>query len=69
MKKTYWAVSSAYYDYGHVCAHIVDSIEAEEKPESTSKSSRRADFYVDWYESLEEAQNAVREAVGKVEWR
>lgn len=64
MSKTYWAVHSAYRDYGYTSATIVDCIEADEKPASTMKSSRHADHYIDWYESREEAEEAVRKVKG-----
>ena len=65
MSKTYWAVQSAYYDDGYVRAKIVDSVEADEKPKTTEKSTRHADFYTDWYDSREEAEAAVRELKGE----
>lgn len=58
----YYCVTEAYYDNGRVTANITMSMEAESKPEDTSKSLRDRDIYCTWYETKEEADQAVNEA-------
>lgn len=59
--KKYYAVCSSYYDNGKVIANLVDTIEAEEKPEDTYKETRRCDVYVNWFGSYEEAMNYIED--------
>lgn len=59
--KKYYAVCSSYYDDGRVIANLVDTIEAEEKPEDTYKETRRCDVYVNWFGSYEEAMNHIKD--------
>lgn len=58
--KKYYAVCSSYYDNGKVIANLVDTIEAEEKPEDAYKETRRCDVYVNWFESYDEAMNHIK---------
>lgn len=60
--KTYYCVVTSCFDDGRVTANIVDTKQADKKPESESRATRRADIYVDWYETPEAAQQAVNEA-------
>lgn len=59
--KKYYAVCSSYYDNGKVIANLIDTIEAEEKPEDTYKETRRCDVYVNWFGSYKEAMNHIKE--------
>lgn len=60
--KTYFCVTSAFYDDGRVTAAITDSKEAEQKPENTYNGSARGrDIYSDWFESKEEAEKYVED--------
>ncbi len=58
---TFWAVTSAYYDNGRVTASIVDTIEADRKPQAGYKETRKADIYTDWFDSYQKAQAFVDE--------
>ena len=60
--KTWYCVTTAYYDNGKTTAAITGITEAERKPEDYSISSRDRDVYLDWYETLAEAEKAVRDA-------
>ena len=57
--KTYYCVTSAWYDDGHGTAAITDRKQSETKPEGTFCSTTRKDIYIDWYDSFEEASAAV----------
>lgn len=59
--KKYYAVCNSYYNNGKVVANLVDTIEAEEKPEDTYKETKRCDVYVNWFESYEEAIKFINE--------
>lgn len=60
---TYWCVESVFRDNGKSTVGIISHMEAEEKPESSFHSGPRADVYFDWFDSYEEAENFVKEAV------
>lgn len=55
MKKFYSVVSS-FDDYGHANAFLGDVVEAECKPEGTMRFTYRRDYYTDWFDTREEAQ-------------
>lgn len=59
--KKYYAVCNSYYDNGKVIAHLVDTVEAEKRPEDTYKETRRYDIYVNWFESYDEAMEFIKE--------
>lgn len=59
--KKYYAVCTSCYNSGRIIANLVDTIEAEEKPENTYKETRRCDVYVDWFESYDEAIKFIKE--------
>ena len=61
MKKWYCVCTSVYDD--HTTAAVVDCKEAEDRPESTSGSTRRCDVYCDWYDSMAQAKEEVRRAL------
>ena len=60
--KTYYAVCTSCYDNGRITANLIDTIEAEERPENTWKSTRRCDMYIDWFDSYDEAMEFIRES-------
>lgn len=60
--KTWYCVTSSFDDKGRVTAAITATREAEEKPESSYTSTARKDIYNDWFESIDEAQDYVKEA-------
>lgn len=56
---TYYCVATTIKDNGQVSCNIINSMEAEKKPENTFKSTSRVDYYCDWFGTLEEAQKFV----------
>lgn len=56
---TYYIVTSTFFDDGHSAIKQAGCVQAEKKPESAFKSSSRADYYVDYFDSAEEAINFV----------
>ena len=61
--KTYWCVTSSVYDSGRITAAITNVVQAVKKPDYKFKSTRRKDIYNDWFESQEEAERFVAEAL------
>lgn len=61
--KTWYAVTSSFYDNGKVRAAITDTINATVKPESAYKELKRCDVYVDYYDTKEAAEQAVKDAL------
>lgn len=64
--KTYFCVTSSFYDNGKVAAAITDSKEADQKPENTYESLKKKDIYNDWLESKEEAEKFIEDLQGKI---
>lgn len=60
--KKYYCVTSSFDDKGRVTAGLTNIIEAEEKPESTFRSTRRKDIYVDWFDDEQEARDFIEQA-------
>ncbi len=58
----FWCVSSSFDDRGRGSASIVDVIDADMKPEGSFRSTSRKDYYTDWFDSKEEAEEFVKEA-------
>ena len=61
--KTWFAVIASYYDNGRVTANLIDIREADEKPESTMTELKKCDCYVEWFESLKEANEYIKECL------
>lgn len=59
-KKTFYCVAMTIYDNGRAVMHI-STVEAEAKPESTFVSTRRADYYKDYFDTAKEAQQFYNE--------
>jgi hypothetical protein len=61
-KKTYYLVTAAYFDDGHVCAYVSES-QRERKPQNTSRRSEdmKADIYEEWFYTEEEAKASAKE--------
>ena len=60
--RTFYEVVSAYFDDGHVIAHIGREITAAKKPGTMFTSGRDRDIYHDFFNSLQEAENFVKNA-------
>ena len=61
--KAWFAVSTCVDNEGRIYSAITDTIYAIRKPESVYRALRRKDVYIDYYESREEAEKAVKEAM------
>lgn len=59
---TYYCVTSSFYDSGRVTAAITSMRQSDSKPDSEYHSTSRADVYIDWYESRQEAEQAIIDA-------
>ncbi len=59
--KTWYVVTSSYHDDGKCVANITGTVEAAEKPKSTSTSVSNRDIYVDYFDSKKEADKFVEE--------
>lgn len=60
--KTFWSVTTVYYDSGRVTSNITSIIEAAKIPEDIFRSTNRADIYIDWFDNFQDAQDFVNEA-------
>lgn len=60
--KTWYCVTSSFDDRGCVTAGITDTVQAEEKPESSYTETKTKDIYNDWFGSEAEARKFVEEA-------
>ena len=59
--KKYYAVCDSFYDNGKIVSNLVDTIEAEEKPEDNYKQTKRCDIYVEWFDTYEKAMQHIEE--------
>lgn len=60
--KTYYCVTTKFYDNGDVMAGMTDIREAEVKPESEFKELPTCDVYKDWFRTRKEAEQFIKEA-------
>lgn len=60
--KTFYCVTTTFNDRGKVTAAITAVKEAEEIPESGYTSISRRDIYTDWFDTIEAAEDFVKEA-------
>ncbi len=61
MKNTFYCVVSEFYYDGRATADITDTIQTDEKPAHSSMTTLGAITYIDWYETLEAAQQAIND--------
>ena len=61
MVQTYWCVMTTVKDDGNCHGVITEHKDAEECPESTMTSTRRADIWCDWFDSREKAVAFIKE--------
>lgn len=61
-RKLYYCVTSSFDDRGRVVAAITNVVEAAQKPENSSMSTKRKDIYSDWFDDPEAAKKFVEEA-------
>jgi hypothetical protein len=61
MNKTYWRVTSEFYDNGTVKAAMTSKV-CNGKPESTFREMPRMDAYEDYFDSRKEAEAFLAEA-------
>jgi hypothetical protein len=57
--KTYYCVTSSFYDDGRVTAAITDSKTTDSALEDSYTHGARRDIYIDWYDSYDSAYCAV----------
>lgn len=62
--KTFYCVTSSYYDDGRAIACITDIIVSRRKPSSTFHTGRRCDVYIDWFDTREAAEEHVKRVRG-----
>lgn len=60
--KKFYCVTSAFHDSGQVVAAVTMTRQYAEKPDNHFTEGRDRDIYTEWYDNLEDANNAVREA-------
>lgn len=58
---TFYCTSMVIKDNGSTSCNVVCSVEADVKPENKHTSTRHADYYTDWFDTLEEAQEFVND--------
>lgn len=61
--KKYYGVITTFDDHGKVTANLIDTKEGEKKPENEFKSTKQKDIYIDWFDSLEEANEHITESL------
>lgn len=57
--KRFYAVSTVVTDKETTCK-VIGYQDAEDKPDCSFKHNSRADYYIDWFESKEEAEEFVK---------
>ena len=60
--KTWYCVTSSFYNDGAVIANVTATREAEKMPESAFVSTAAADIYHEWFGSLQEARKYAAKA-------
>lgn len=61
MLKTYYCVTSRFYNDGRMSATISTNVKEYRIPEATYQSTATCDIYNDWFESYLEAKQFVQE--------
>lgn len=61
--KTFWCVTTAFYDDGYVTSSITDTKKCAVKPYNNFTETSKKDIYIDWFDSEEEANQYVQEAL------
>lgn len=61
--KKYFGVITTYDDYGKVTANLIDVKEGDQKPENEFKSTEKKDIYIDWFESLQRANQFIEQSL------
>ena len=59
--KTYYCVTSAFYDSGRIVAGFTHEKEADEKPENTYKEKNDRDIHENWFDNFDDAQKFIEE--------
>ena len=57
---TFYCVTTTVYDNGRTSMHIIPQ-QAETKPQNSMRSTNRADYYCDWFDTLEQANSFMRD--------
>lgn len=61
--KKYYGVITTFDDYGKVTANLIDVKESDKKPENEFKSTKQKDIYIDWFESLQRANQFIEQSL------
>lgn len=59
--KVFYCVATTVFSSGKTVMNLVASQAAEERPANSFKSTNRADYYCDWFDSKEEAEKFITE--------
>lgn len=57
--KTYYCVATTIPDRGKSVISLVNTMLSKEKPSNSFKSTSRADYYLDWFDTEEEAKDFI----------
>ena len=60
--KEYFCVTTSFYDDGKVTSAITDTKTCEIKPKNECHETRKCDIYIDWFDTLKEAKQFVKDA-------
>ena len=66
--KTYYLVRTSYHDCGLVVAGCLDVKQLDSKPKKVHKKVSRRDVYFEWFDSEEEARQAIDAARSQSTW-
>ena len=61
--KKYYGVITTFDDHGKVTANLIDVKESDKKPENEFKSTKQKDIYIDWFESLQRANQFIEQSL------
>ncbi|MCH1940496.1 hypothetical protein [Holdemania massiliensis] len=61
--KKYYGVITTFDDYGKVTANLIDVRECVKKSENEFKSTEKKDIYIDWFETLQRANQFIEQSL------
>lgn len=60
---TYYCVMSKYDDKGHTWAKLTGTRQSTRKPMWSHRHTKTADYWIDWFDSLQEAEKFVQDTL------
>lgn len=60
---TFYCVMSKYDDKGHTWAKLTGTQTAKVMPSGSHRSTKTADYWIDWFDSREEAEKFVQDTL------